>query len=95
MRKILFSAALVLAAAPALADQTEGLILAFDRQAHTIVLTDHSVWQLPSDMAIPTDLGQGDRIYIDFTSDGDNGVKAVTLLERLAVAMPLGADGGS
>ena len=95
MRKILLSAALVLAAFPALADQTEGLILAFDRQAHTLILTDYSVWQLPSDMAIPSDLGQGDRIYIDFTSDGDNGIKAISLIERLAVAVPLGADGGS
>lgn len=95
MRNFLFSAALALVAVPAFADQTEGLILAFDRQAHTIILADHSVWRLPADMAIPADLGQGDRIYVEFTSDGDNGVKMIDMIERLAVALPLGTDVGS
>lgn len=95
MRNLLFSAALSLVAVPAFADQTEGLILAFDRQANTIVLTDHTVWRLPSDLAIPVDLSQGDRVYIEFTSDGDNGVKAINELQRLAAVAPNKSDGGS
>lgn len=95
MRNLILSATLALVAVPAFADQTEGLIVAFDRQAHTIILADHSIWQLPADMAIPDNLGQGDRIFIDFVSDGDNGVKTINTIERPAVAVPLGAETGS
>ncbi len=95
MRILLFSTALALVAVRAFSDQTEGSILAFDWQDHTIVLTDHTVWQLPLDMAIPANRSQSDRVYFEFISDGDNGVKSFNLVQRLAVAQPVGSDGGS
>jgi hypothetical protein len=86
MRTFLLSAALGLAAVPALADQSQGTILAFDRLAHVIVLTDKTVWNLPADMALPGDLAQGDEVSFDFESGGENGMVKIKSMERLAVA---------
>lgn len=95
MRTLFAAAVLMTAAIPAVADTTEGLILAFDRKDGVVVMADKSVWELPADMAIPADLGAGDRILIDFTSDGDNGVVSVDMITRLAVALAAENDGGS
>lgn len=80
---------------PALADQTEGLILKFDRIDRIIVLTDMMVWELPEELETPADLGRGEHVLIDFGSAGEDGLTAIEAIERLAVALPQGADGGS
>lgn len=82
---------------PALADETEGLVLAFDRVDRVLVLTDKTVWEMPSSLATPEDLGRGDRILIEFASasEGEDGLTAITSIERLAAATHEGTDGGS
>lgn len=82
MRTLL--AALVLAVAtPALADETTGVILAFDRQADVIVMTDKTVWQLNAKTLIPADLAAGDTVKMEFTSAGDDGVISVDKLTKM------------
>lgn len=76
------SAALLLTALPALADTTTGTILAFDRQADVIVMTDKTIWQLNPKTLIPADLAAGDTVKITFTSLGDDGVASVDALEK-------------
>ena len=95
MRTHLVAALLASVAAPAFADETEGLVFAYDRVDHVLVMKDMTVWTLPSELLVPVDLGAGDRVLIDFTSDGDNGWKSIDALHRLAVALPAGTDGGS
>lgn len=70
-------AAIFLVATPALADETSGTVLAFDRQAHVIVMEDKTVWPLTDKTLVSDDLVAGDIITIVFTSDGDNGVVSV------------------
>lgn len=82
MRNFLLTAALGLAAFPAFADQSEGTILAFDRVAHVIVLTDNSVWNLPADLAVPDGLGQGDQVVFEFESGGENGIAKILSVTR-------------
>lgn len=65
--------ALLLAAAPALADEVSGKVIAYDRVDHIIVLEDNSVLTIPNFEIIPEDLVAGDRITVEFKSDGDNG----------------------
>lgn len=76
-------ATLAILATPALADDTTGVILAFDRQADVIVMVDRTVWQLPVGLLIPTDLAAGDTVKITFTSAGENGIGSVDKLEKL------------
>lgn len=97
MRSFLALTLAGLLATPALADETEGLILSFDRVDRIIVLTDKTVWEVPVSLEMPEDLGHGDRILIDFVSEseGEDGLTAITSIERLAVALPKGTDGGS
>lgn len=83
-------------AVPAVAEDTEGLILAFDRQDRIIVMTDKTVWQLPEAIEIPEDLAHGDRVMFDFVSGGDDdGITQITEMTRLSKANPEGTDGGS
>jgi len=95
MRSFLALTLAGLLATPALADETEGLILSFDRVDRIIVLTDKTVWQVPVSLEMPEDLGRGDRVLIDFDSEGEDGLPAITSIDRLAVALPEGTDGGS
>lgn len=81
--RILIAALLLAAATPALSDETKGEILAFDRQAKIIVMTDKTIWPLPAALEVPGDLAHGDLVHIDFTSDGDNGVISVDKITRL------------
>ena len=73
---------IALIAAPAMADTTAGAVLAFDRKAGIIVLTDKTVWTLPAGLAVPEDLVAGDRVQIDFTMKGDEGVTAINAITR-------------
>lgn len=95
MRKSLVAALAVVAAFPAFADETEGLVEAFDRQANVLVLTDKTVWFVPEDIALPEDFGRGDRVLIDYETAGEDGLTSIDGLTRLAVALPQGTDGGS
>lgn len=74
--------ALATVTTPALADVTNGTILAYDRLANVIVLTDKTHWTLAPDALVPADLKAGDKVMIDFVSDGDNGSLPVKKLER-------------
>ena len=80
-------------AAPAVADETEGLILSFDRVDRILVMTDLTVWELPETVETPADLGRGDRIQIEYATAGEDGLTAITAIDRLAVAVPKDADG--
>ncbi|MCC1494695.1 hypothetical protein [Cognatishimia sp. F0-27] len=94
--RTLFAAALAaLVAAPVVADETTGLVLAHDRLSNVLVLTDLTVWSLPSDLMIPADLGAGDRVILTFNSEGEDGISTIDALERTAIALPAGTDGGS
>jgi hypothetical protein len=83
MRLLLISAALTAFALPALADDTTGTVVAYDRVSHVIVLDDRSIWEVPADFALPTDLIAGDRILIDYQSNGDNGVGKFLSITRV------------
>ena len=60
------------------ADSTEGTILAFDRKANIIVLKDKTVWTLEgSEAAVPADLKAGDRVKIDYSAEGEDGISKI------------------
>ena len=82
MRVLLTSAALLLAALPAFADETSGTVLAYDRVAHVLVLEDRTIWDLPDDLALPDDLVAGDAVTIVFQTAGDNGVGKIESITR-------------
>ena len=83
MRTLLAAAAILAVATPALADETTGTVLAFDRQADIIVMGDKTIWQLNPNTLIPADLAAGDTVKMTFTSTGDDGVASVDMLEKL------------
>tara|TARA_R110002094_G_scaffold166124_1_gene149694 strand:- start:113 stop:367 length:255 start_codon:yes stop_codon:yes gene_type:complete len=66
----------------AIADQTTGTIVAYDRLANVIVFKDKSVWALDAKTLVPSDLQAGDAVTLTFTSDGDNGAKPASELHR-------------
>ena len=80
MRTLLLAVTL-LAAAPALADETTGTILAYDRLASRVVLNDRTVWELGTTL-VPADLAAGDVVTIAYNSAGDSGVGKITTLTR-------------
>lgn len=75
--RILLAAALLAIATPVLADQTSGVVLAYDRVDHIIVMEDKTVWPLGANTVVPDDLKAGDAVTIDFTSGGESGVASV------------------
>ena len=80
----LAACALALVATPVAADSVTGTILAFDRVARVIVLDDKSVWPIvPKDFPIPDDLVAGEKIRIDYVSNGDNGIGRVAAIVRV------------
>lgn len=84
MRILFYLVLTAFAAVPALADNTSGTILAFDRVAHIIVLEDNTIWNIvPVDLALPEDLKAGDKITIDFQTNGDNGVGSINSITRI------------
>lgn len=94
--RVLVSAALAaLLVTPVMADETEGLVLAYDRSAGIVVLTDMSVWEMPSGLSIPSDLGAGDRVVLEYETAGEDGLVSIDALTRVAKALPEGSDGGS
>ena len=78
-------AALLVAATPLrAADAVDGTVLAHDRVANVIVLTDKSVWSLATlEAGPPEDLMAGDRIEIRYESNEDDGVRVIHSVRRL------------
>jgi hypothetical protein len=74
---------LILAAAPAFADELSGTVIAFDRIDNVIVLDDKSVLTIPNPEIIPEDLIAGDTITVEFKSDGDNGYGAFVSIKKM------------
>ncbi len=59
------------------ADTTIGNVLAFDRKANTLVLTDRTVWSLAGKTArLPDGLAAGDRVQLIYESD-EEGVSDI------------------
>ena len=77
------AAALLLAAAPALADETTGEIIAYDRLANVIVMKDKTVWELGPELLVPSDLAAGDRVRLVYETAGEDGLTKIDALERL------------
>ena len=63
-------------------DITQATVLAFDRQANLLVLTDRSVFPLEKMKgAVPEGLKAGDRVEIKHDSNEDDGVVAIFSVE--------------
>ena len=71
--------ALLLAAAPVVAqDISEGTVLAYDRKANILVLTDRSVFPLEKlEGTAPAGLKSGDRVEIKYDSNEDDGITQI------------------
>lgn len=82
MRALALTLLLASTSAPALADETTGTVLAFDRFAKVLVMEDKTVWEIGDATAVPAGIKAGDRITITFTSAGDAGVTSVDALTR-------------
>ncbi len=59
-------------------DISEGTILAYDRKANILILTDRSVFPLEKlTSATPDGLKAGDRIHIRYDSNEDDGITEI------------------
>ena len=84
MRLVITAAVAALFALPAYADETKGEILAYDRQANILVLSDKTVWQLPATLDVPADLAAGDTVQLVYTTLGEDGLSTIDALTRTA-----------
>jgi len=76
--RTLLTAALALAAAfPAFADETQGVVVAYDRVAHILVLDDMTIWTLDPALALPDGLAAGDGVTIVYEGKADDGIGAI------------------
>ena len=76
--------ALVGASAPALADELEGTVLAYDRVANVLVMRDKTVIPLETfEGEPPEDLVAGDRVAVRFDSNEDTGISMVHSVTRI------------
>ena len=65
-------------------DMSEGTVLAYDRKANILILTDRSVFPLEKlTSAAPENLKAGDRVHIDYDSNEDDGVTAIYSIKIL------------
>ena len=68
-------------ATPALADTTGGVVVAYDRVDHVLILDDKTVWDLtPAGDIVPDGLKAGDHVTIEYDSAGDSGVGKITAI---------------
>ena len=70
-------------AVPAMADETTGEVLAFDRVDLILVLKDKTIWSLEATDTIPEGLKSGDTVRIVYESAGEDGLTKIDSLERL------------
>jgi hypothetical protein len=83
--RILLASALLAVATPVFADETTGTVLAFDRVAGVIVLTDRTVYSLDLLGSNPVeDMVAGDKVVIDFESAGENGIGKINSITRVS-----------
>jgi len=84
-RTALLALALGAAALPLhAADLLDGTVLAHDRVANVLVLSDKTVWSLATlETAMPDDLAAGDRVEISYESNEDDGVRVIHSITRL------------
>jgi len=69
-------------------DVSQGTILALDRKARVMVLTDRTVWPLETaKSAVPVGLIAGNRVEIRYESD-ESGVTAINEIRLLPVIIP-------
>ena len=68
--------------APALADEVSGTVLAYDRVANILILSDKSVFPLSDSTEIAEGLEAGDAVTIIFEGGGENGIESVTTVSR-------------
>lgn len=62
-------------ATPAFADSAAGVVVAFDRVDHILILDDKTIWDLaPAGDLVPEGMRAGDHVTIEFDSAGDSGV---------------------
>ena len=81
MIRIAFAAALVVIAAPAFADEVEGTVLAHDRVAHRVVMSDRSIYEYNAETTeLPRAILAGDRIKITYRG-GEDGIEAIQRIE--------------
>lgn len=80
--RTLFTAALLLAAAPAIADEVSGTILAYDRVAGVIVMDDKTVWSMELIETAPEGLVAGDTVKIMFETAGEDGMTKIDSIEK-------------
>ena len=80
--RTLLSAALLLAAAPAFADEVTGTILAYDRVAGVIVLDDKTIWSLELMDTVPVGLMAGDTVDIAFETAGEDGMTKIDSITK-------------
>ena len=86
MRILLITAIAVSSAIPAFADETTGEVLAYDRLANIIVLSDKTVWSLGGEIAVPADLGRGDTVRLEYQTAGEDGLTSIDALTRIETA---------
>ena len=76
--------ALLAASTSALADAVDGTVLAHDRVANILVLSDKTVWTLANlEAPLPDGLAAGDRVEISYESNEDDGLKLIHSVKRL------------
>jgi hypothetical protein len=75
-------ASLMLCAAPALADETVGKILAFDRVASVLVLDDKTIWNFNAKTEVSPGLVAGDTVKIVYAGGGDAGIGAIASVTK-------------
>lgn len=82
--RILFAAAMLLAASPAAANTADGTVLSYDARTRTLVLDNKTVWHLGTDTIVPPSLAPGDRITLDYTYIGNSGAVSVEAITSQA-----------
>lgn len=86
MKKLIVVAFATLTAVPVLADETSGVVLAYDRVDSILVLKDKTVWYLPAEVSVPEDLVAGDTVKLMYETAGEDGLTKIDSLERTATA---------
>ena len=81
MTRLILALGLVAVAAPALADEVEGTVLAHDRVAHRVVMNDRSIYEYNAETTeLPRAILAGDRIKITYRG-GEDGIEAIQKIE--------------
>lgn len=83
MRLSFLALSLATLAAPALADDTTGTIVAFDRVDKVIVLEDKTTWIFDDKTELSPDLVAGDVVQIIYTGAADSGIGPIASILRV------------